>query len=339
MKPNAPSSSLGYGGSYNPNFVQNNGQYEGTITYNEYLNEYEQSKLRRVDQCTEEYPCHDTIACKKCRKERSRKAKRLFVSVYNHITAADVALRDARSSARSELANALRLLHFLSLAHDNSIFRSSRRLTQAKSLRSAYLTRIIRIARKRNDPVGRWIVDRMRFLKQLTRERGDLRMRLLWQKFTTEALHRVTGQARYGWRKLRLSTKTEGDYGRAEVLLKKGFGNLWREFLKYEHAGALLAVEVGSDGNVHGHVLYYGPHVNQANLSTFWDKETGCPVVWVGAIYPGRGRKEITAEDARDVVGYYTKWDRKVSLGTRSDYWAQVKGRRLIAKYGSFRGK
>lgn len=85
---------------------------------------------------------------------------------------------------------------------------------------------------------------------------------------------------RKGWR-LRLITltvRTDGleDMRRAVKLLGRALPKLWRKVLKAEGAGAMFALEAGeARGNIHCHGLYYGPWVDQKELSAEWSKLTG----------------------------------------------------------------
>ena len=74
---------------------------------------------------------------------------------------------------------------------------------------------------------------------------------------------------------------------------------LWRNDLKTPGAGAKVFVEVGSkNGNVHMHVLYYGPWIGQAHLSELWEKYTGDSSV----VYVTQGDGAV-----QEVVKYITK--------------------------------
>ena len=74
---------------------------------------------------------------------------------------------------------------------------------------------------------------------------------------------------------------------------------LWRKDLKASGVGAKVFIEVGSkNGNVHMHILFYGPFIGQGRLSELWKEYTGDSNV----VYITEGSGAV-----QEVVKYVTK--------------------------------
>lgn len=152
-------------------------------------------------------------------------------------------------------------------------------------------------------------------------------------------LERLRGQVPsrpgYRWRLLTLPVKTDGQYRRALRVAVDGFSRLWARHLKRLGAGAYRTVEFGElRGNAHAHVLYYGPWVDQRDLSRWWEAETGSYVVDVRQV----GKRGDFAGAVAEVCKYICKMssappDRAVDL------FVAMKGSRMAQAYGVLFGR
>src|SRR5690606_27310268 len=77
--------------------------------------------------------------------------------------------------------------------------------------------------------------------------------------------------------------RREGDLSAQARLLHQATKKLFKHFWGDDkRAGAFAALEIGPQGgNVHAHVIVYGRYVAQADLSNYWHKLTGNPIVYV----------------------------------------------------------
>ena len=139
----------------------------------------------------------------------------------------------------------------------------------------------------------------------------------------------------YSWRVLTLPVKTDGKYRRAANTALKGFSALWRTLLKGGKGlstAAIVHLENGpKTGNVHLHCLYYGPWIDQAQLSDRWAKLTGSPVVHVQRVHERNLR-----DAAREALKYMTKFT-EIDNAKLLDIWEANKGLNLLRRYGLFR--
>jgi hypothetical protein len=115
----------------------------------------------------------------------------------------------------------------------------------------------------------------------------------------------------------------------------KGFSTLWRGLLGggrgHAPVGAIRALEAApKSGNVHAHVLYYGPYVAQAALADAWEKATGYRVVDVRTCDGG------VRSPLGEVLKYVAKFD-SLSPAARVELWLQLKGIHRVVPYGLFR--
>jgi hypothetical protein len=98
-----------------------------------------------------------------------------------------------------------------------------------------------------------------------------------------------------------LTIKTSGDPKRDVRVAKNGFERLWSELWAIDkRSGALVALEVGMNQNVHLHILLYGRGIKQAELSRVWCRLTGSYVVHIKALYS-------IEEGVREVIKYLLK--------------------------------
>lgn len=142
----------------------------------------------------------------------------------------------------------------------------------------------------------------------------------------------------YRWRLITLTTNTNGQHQKAVELGLGAFTKLWRNMLKKPYAAAIRSLEFGPDtGNVHIHVLYYGPYVGKADLSVEWERLTGAPVVDIRQAGSGGGIGLRAAVE--EVLKYVTNFTKVADKGLLVRCWKASKGRRLNQKYGLLLGR
>ena len=146
-------------------------------------------------------------------------------------------------------------------------------------------------------------------------------------------------QRKRGWtlKHITLPVKTDGDLQGAYDRGWRAWRRLWRKYLKEDGAGAVAAVEFGpKNGNVHFHVLYYGPYIPQAHLSDWWLELTGDSMVVDIRRLKDRGKGFDAA--FFECLKYPAKFD-ELSPELAVDVLSVLKGTRRIQPYGIFFGK
>ena len=141
----------------------------------------------------------------------------------------------------------------------------------------------------------------------------------------------------YQWRFITLTTKTNGNQKEAVALALSAFTKLWRNMLKKPYVAGIRSLEFGPDtGNVHIHLLYYGPYVNQGDLSEAWGNLTGAPVVDVRLAIEKHGSlKGAVAEVLKYMTNYNKVQDKQLLIKC----WKASKGRKLVQRYGLLYGR
>ncbi len=115
--------------------------------------------------------------------------------------------------------------------------------------------------------------------------------------------------------------------------VSKGVSHLMREFLggrRLKQTASLRSIEVGSEGKVHVHMLYYGPYIDKGELSRRWEKETGYNIVDVKKA-KGEPRNFLPS-----IVHYMMKFE-DITPERRVEIWRELKGRRLTQCSGLLR--
>jgi len=143
-------------------------------------------------------------------------------------------------------------------------------------------------------------------------------------------------------KKITLTVKTDGDLQKAWDEGWKAIPKLWRKHLKVcDDSGAVLSGMVVSaefgpkNGNVHFHVLFYGPYIPQADLSKWWYELTGSYVVDIRrAVQPGQNVMDAIQE----AVKYPTKFY-ELPPELLVQVHGVMKGSRRIRTYGVFYGE
>ena len=147
--------------------------------------------------------------------------------------------------------------------------------------------------------------------------------------------HKPVAGARLRMLTLTVCTSDYPSQHAAFEAVSKGFTSLWRGILGGGRGkapvGAIRALEAApKTGNVHAHVLYYGPYIAQDKLSVAWERATGYRVVDV------RLCDEGVRSTLDEVLKYVIKFD-ELPASSRVDLWLQLKGIRRVVPYGLFR--
>jgi hypothetical protein len=141
----------------------------------------------------------------------------------------------------------------------------------------------------------------------------------------------VPTKKNWTWKMLTLPVRTQKDHAAAVKRIGGAFAKLWRSYLKRPGAAAFRSIEFGSlNGNVHLHVLYYGPFREQAELSRRWHGVTGDSfVTYIQQISGPAGLKEV----AKYAVKMYDCSAKKQVL-----FWLAIRGKHTTQRYGLLRG-
>ncbi len=103
---------------------------------------------------------------------------------------------------------------------------------------------------------------------------------------------------------------------------------LWNSYLREDGAGAVASMEIGPSGNVHAHLVYYGPFIPKKELSQRWSEITGGSYILdLEMITGGKGVWEATK---------YACKMRALSPGQVVDVYEALKGARRVRCYGVF---
>lgn len=125
--------------------------------------------------------------------------------------------------------------------------------------------------------------------------------------------------------------------------LSRAWAFVWRKYLKRDGAGAWKSAECSGTGNVHIHVLYWGPFVNKAHLEQLAREG-----------WPAAGHTWVSEVDGLETVPEVVKYTLK-SPGGRAEHWfgghsrwvvnprlaarweLAILGSRVAERYGCFR--
>lgn len=147
----------------------------------------------------------------------------------------------------------------------------------------------------------------------------------------TRHIELVPKKAGFAWRMITLPIKTNRDHLAAVRRIGKNFAQLWRSYLKRPGAAAFRSLEFGSlKGNVHLHCIYYGPYLEQAELSRRWHQVTGDSYVTDIRLIRGSGG---ISEVAKYAVKMFDCSAKKLVT-----FWEAIRGRHTTQRYGELRG-
>jgi hypothetical protein len=92
-----------------------------------------------------------------------------------------------------------------------------------------------------------------------------------------------------------------------------------------------MMIEAGSSaGNVHLHAIYFGPRIEQEELSCKWERFTGSRVSWIEEFRYGRDTS------LRRITQYGLR-SGKISPELKVDFFDATRRLRLVEKYGLFK--
>lgn len=150
------------------------------------------------------------------------------------------------------------------------------------------------------------------------------------------------------WKFITLTVKTlPGQWAAALRVCVDSFSKVWKRQLRVPGAGAFRSVEFGPlNGNIHVHVLYYGPYINQGKLAKAWERYTGGSYrIKIKAVREDKGKgklidpqHEIAFADAIEEVAKYSTKMGEVGPKKLVQFWASIKGSHMTQRYGVLRG-
>lgn len=149
-----------------------------------------------------------------------------------------------------------------------------------------------------------------------------------------DGLLRKKPRTGYTWRALTLPVRTDGDIASAVDVALSAFSKLWKHRLggrkKDEPVGAIRALEIAPQGNIHLHIGYYGPWIEQADLSTWWSEYTG------GSYIVHVSKKGSFQRVATEVLKYAAK-PAETPTEALVGFWKALGRRPRVRTYGSMR--
>ncbi len=138
---------------------------------------------------------------------------------------------------------------------------------------------------------------------------------------------------------LTLTAKREDDLAAQIAKIHKATKKLIRHFwtVKDKRAGAFATFEIGpKGGNVHVHCIVYGRYVSQEEISTYWRKLTGNPVVDIRRIDPSRAVTEGIKYITKFAKGEEGDW--VLAAEDLVTLHFALKGKRRAWSWGAFYG-
>lgn len=82
---------------------------------------------------------------------------------------------------------------------------------------------------------------------------------------------------------------------------------LWNERLKRPGAGLMVGVEVGPQGGVHFHCLYYGPWIEKKKLRAWWRSVTGSYILKIQDVADGASKATEIRAGVAECCKYFVK--------------------------------
>ena len=151
-----------------------------------------------------------------------------------------------------------------------------------------------------------------------------------------KALQEVMSNGHGGWRLKHVTVTLRKDHGwpgvedlgRMVQQMGQCVTRLWREYLKRPGTGALAGLEIGPSGNVHAHILYYGPFLDKDDLRAKWEEISG-------GSYITDVRAIDSWEGAREITKYACKME-ALTPEHVADVFQALRGTRRIRTWGVF---
>ena len=163
--------------------------------------------------------------------------------------------------------------------------------------------------------------------------------------YLTQVRERLSGELNYTWKHIVVTIVNHGN-GRQEEAVEALCDALPR-FHRSQLIRSCYALtsnkEIGGKGNVHAHLLYYGPDIEHAQLKESWMKFTTnanhpSEVVWIEQAY-NDDRGDLDAGKAVFEAIKYTTKTYSLTPEQLIDYGQAIKGRRRFTRYGAFRNR
>ena len=155
----------------------------------------------------------------------------------------------------------------------------------------------------------------------------------------------LTRQINYGWKHIVLPIKTErGRYKEAVDAIKGAFSKFARSQFNQPCRAFTANLEFGiKNGNVHLHVLYYGPFLDLELLIDAWRKFTTAfdhpsEILHIKDAYERYEDGVAVQSDTMEAIKYTTKTYDLHPKELR-EYGLATKGRKRFTRYGGFRNR
>ncbi len=154
----------------------------------------------------------------------------------------------------------------------------------------------------------------------------------------------LSRELNYTWKHIVVTVVNHGQGRQAEAVkaLCDALPRFHRSQLKRPCYAMTANKEIGDKGNVHAHLLYYGPDIEHAQLKDSWLKFTTnanhpSEVVWIDEAY-NEDQGDLDAGKAVFEAIKYTTKTYSLTPERLVDYGQAIKGRRRFTRYGAFRG-
>lgn len=284
--------------------------------------------------------CHDR-ACRRCNRITSKNHEKEILSVIPKIQAYYDVLKN---STRHNVDSAIQSLdHLCSLRFQS---KSYSKIGPYKSYFLDTIKKVESLVQPLKDfntrPVKKALKAAKAILRQSGFNRAELNSKLRLARRKLADLHD------YRWRMITLPIATgKHENIRANVLLKRkaveklvtSLAQLHAALLRSPSTAAIRAIEFGQkDGNVHAHMLYFGPYMSKEEIKNDWFDRTGSYVV---DIRQAKIKNLDDHEEIRDAVSEITKYITKMDDETPPEailtYVEALKGKQRTQRYGLFR--
>ena len=163
--------------------------------------------------------------------------------------------------------------------------------------------------------------------------------------YLKQVRERLSGELNYTWKHIVVTIVNHGQGRQAEAVkaLCDALPRFHRSQLKRPCYAMTGNKEIGDKGNVHAHLLYYGPDIEHAQLKESWLKFTTnanhpSEVVWIEQAYNDDQGDLDAGKAVFEAIKYTTK-TYSLTPERLVDYGQAIKGRRRFTRYGSFRNR
>ena len=285
--------------------------------------------------------CHDR-ACRRCNRITSGNHEKEILSVIPKI---EDYYRVLKNSTRYNIDSAIQDLdHLLSLRFQA---KSYSKIGPYKS----YFLDTIKKVESLVQPLSkdfntRAVKKALKAAKAILRQSGFNRAEL--NRELRLARRKLADLHDYRWRMITLPIATGvSENVRANVLLKRkavealttSLAQLHAALLRSPSTAAIRAIEFGCEtGNVHAHMLYFGPYVSKEELRNDWFERTGSYVVDIReAKIDNLDNHEQIRGAVSEITKYITKMDEETPPEAILTYVEALKGKQRTQRYGLFR--